>query len=189
MRCLCSFGGCVCVPGAEPSGSGIFPWQLLLLLAEGFPLIHCDQLKCPHFSLWIWGVFADSLGAADYKNEIFNILAFFLNWDLFRSFWAEQGEIFAVQFIFWNVSSGTIFLAQTNVVADSLCPLVCYSHPSAHPLSVWNCLLCSPGQFSKPDHWNWFVWLVLFVFGFVFFFEITHFSMLALSAKISPAIR
>lgn len=22
-----------------------FPWQLLLLLAEGFPLIHCDQLK------------------------------------------------------------------------------------------------------------------------------------------------
>lgn len=33
VRCLCS-------PGLWD-----FPWQLLLLLAEGFPLIHCDQLK------------------------------------------------------------------------------------------------------------------------------------------------
>lgn len=32
--------------------------------------------------------------------------------------------------------------------------LVC----SPHSLSVLNCLLCSPGQFSKPDQWNWFVW-------------------------------
>lgn len=45
MRCLCSFGVCVCVPESGTLWMWDFPGQLLLLLAEGFPLIHCDQLK------------------------------------------------------------------------------------------------------------------------------------------------
>lgn len=104
MRCLCSFGARVRVPASGTLWMWDFPWQLLLLLAEGFPLIHCDQLKltqlkCPSFSFWIWWVFADSLGTVDYNDEIFSILASSLCWDLFSApfSWAGQGEVFAVQ--------------------------------------------------------------------------------------------
>jgi len=51
MLVFISVRASVC-PGAVPTGwrqlrggSWDFPLQLLLLLAEGFPLIHCDQLK------------------------------------------------------------------------------------------------------------------------------------------------
>lgn len=110
-----------------PSGCGIFHGNCFSCWLKHFlwstVTIWNSQLKCPHFSFWIWSVFADSLATVDYNNEIFNILASSLHWDLFSaSFsWAGQGEIFAVQFIFWNFSSGTISLSQTKVVADSLC--------------------------------------------------------------------
>lgn len=45
VRCLCSPGVCVPVPVSGTLWLWDFPWQLLLLLAEAFPLIHCDQLK------------------------------------------------------------------------------------------------------------------------------------------------
>ncbi|KAF2976989.1 hypothetical protein EK904_006532 [Melospiza melodia maxima] len=40
-----TWGVCVPVPVSGTPWMWDFPWQLLLLLAEGFPLIHCDQLK------------------------------------------------------------------------------------------------------------------------------------------------
>lgn len=36
---------CDCVPVSGTLWMWDFPWQLLLLLAEGFTLIHSDQLK------------------------------------------------------------------------------------------------------------------------------------------------
>lgn len=54
VRCLCSPGGCVPVPVSETPWMWDFPWQLLLLLAEGFPLIHCDQLKLTAKGSWFF---------------------------------------------------------------------------------------------------------------------------------------
>lgn len=174
MRCLCSFGVRVRVPASSTLWMWDFPW------ISSNPL-WSSQLKYPSFSFWIWWVFAGSLGTVDYSNGVFNILVSSLGWDLFSaSFsWVGQGEIFAVQFISWNFSP--VQFLWTNKGGCRF--LLCYFHPSPHSLFVLSCLLCSPGQFSKPDQWNWFVW------GFLVFFEITHFSVPALSAKISPAIR
>lgn len=174
MRCLCLFGVGVHVLQGGPSGFGIF--SLLLLLAEGFPLIHCDQLnsqlKYPKFF-----PFAESLLAVGYNHEIFNILASEIYWvhpspelGKGRSLqyrWFSEISLL-VQFLFVTNKVGCRFLVSPGVLFPSLSPF---------PVCV---KLCSPGQFSKQTSE-----IGLFLFSF-FFLEISHFSVPALSAKIPP---
>lgn len=54
VRCLCSPGVCVRVPVSGTLWLWDFPWQLLLLLAEGFPVIHCHQLKLTAKMSWFF---------------------------------------------------------------------------------------------------------------------------------------